>query len=53
MSGPPVHYCDECDCFPCQCEPEDEFPCPHCAPERCSCLYDHDEEWPLEENVCE
>lgn len=20
---PPVHYCNDCDCYPCVCEPED------------------------------
>ena len=24
LSGPPVHYCPDCDCYPCVCKREEE-----------------------------
>jgi hypothetical protein len=59
MSGPPVHYCPECDCYPCVCgrdghapylDEEDEYPlvpCPHCHDYPCRCLMDDDPSDPM------
>lgn len=46
MNGPPVHYCPDCDCYPCACEDDDAMT-PADKPEPVAWMYERKpEEWP-------
>jgi hypothetical protein len=42
VMGPPVHYCDECYCYPCVCDRDDEENDTGCCfPGRCCMPGEH------------